>query len=67
MTLPNFLVIGATRSGTTSLHHYLGQHPDVFICPVNETNFFALAGDMKRLRRGTIGGIIPAVRRPART
>lgn len=31
MTLPNFLVVGAGRAGTTSLHHYLRQHPDVFI------------------------------------
>lgn len=35
MPLPNFLVIGAGRSGTTSLHHYLGQHPDVFL-PANK-------------------------------
>jgi len=35
MSLPNFLVIGAGRSGTTSLHHYLGQHPDVFL-PTNK-------------------------------
>lgn len=35
MALPNFLVIGAGRSGTTSLHHYLGQHPDIFI-PANK-------------------------------
>jgi hypothetical protein len=31
MTLPNFLVIGSGRAGTTSLHHYLRQHPDVHI------------------------------------
>ena len=35
MPLPNFLVIGAGRSGTTSVHHYLGQHPDVFL-PANK-------------------------------
>ena len=40
MTLPNFLVIGAGRSGTTSLHHYLGQHPDVYLCPEKSPNFF---------------------------
>jgi hypothetical protein len=34
MTLPNFLVFGAGRSGTTSLHHYLGQHPEIFMPPV---------------------------------
>lgn len=42
--LPNFLVIGAGKAGTTSLHHYLGQHPQVFACPVKEPKFFALAG-----------------------
>ena len=40
MTLPNFIVIGAGRSGTTSLHHYLGQHPDVYLCPEKSPNFF---------------------------
>lgn len=40
MTLPNFLVIGAGRSGTTSLHHYLAQHPEVFVCAEKSPNFF---------------------------
>jgi hypothetical protein len=40
MTLPNFLVIGAAKSGTTSLHHYLRQHPEIYLTPVKETNFF---------------------------
>jgi Sulfotransferase domain len=38
--LPNFLIVGAAKSGTTSLYHYLNQHPEVFM-PVNkEPNFF---------------------------
>ena len=37
---PNFLVIGAAKSGTTSLHHYLGEHPDIFISHIKEPNFF---------------------------
>lgn len=41
MRLPSFLIIGATKAGTTSLHHYMGQHPDVFMLPQKETNFFA--------------------------
>lgn len=41
MKLPNFLIIGAMKAGTTSLHHYLGQHPDIFVAPTKETNFFA--------------------------
>lgn len=40
MTLPNFLVIGAAKGGTTSLHHYLRHHPDIYLTPVKETNFF---------------------------
>lgn len=38
--LPNFLIVGAAKSGSTSLYHYLNQHPEVFM-PVNkEPNFF---------------------------
>ena len=29
--LPNLLIIGAAKCGTTSLHYYLDQHPDVFM------------------------------------
>ncbi|WP_162913126.1 sulfotransferase [Rhodospirillaceae bacterium SYSU D60014] len=41
MTLPNFVVIGAFRSGTTSLYYYLRQHPQIFLSPIKETNFLA--------------------------
>lgn len=39
--MPTFLVIGAGKSGTTSLHYYLDQHPEIYMCPVKEPNFFA--------------------------
>lgn len=42
--LPNFLIIGAAKSGTTSLASYLAQHPEVFFSPWKEPNYFALAG-----------------------
>lgn len=42
--LPGFLVVGAGRSGTTALQYTLMQHPEVFMSPVKETNFFALEG-----------------------
>ena len=38
--LPNFIIIGAGKCGTTSLHNYLDQHPEIYISPVKETNFF---------------------------
>ena len=39
--LPNFFVIGVPKGGTTSLHRYLGQHPDVFMPDVKEPAFFS--------------------------
>ncbi len=39
--LPTFLIIGATKAGTTSVHHYLDQHPEIFMCKRKETNFFS--------------------------
>ena len=33
MTLPNFMIIGVAKAGTTSLYRYLDQHPQVFMCP----------------------------------
>jgi hypothetical protein len=41
MTLPNFLIIGAAKSGTTSLYHYLQQHPQIYMNG-KEPSFFAL-------------------------
>ena len=38
--LPNFLIIGAAKAGTTSLYHYLQQHPDVHMSAVKEPNYF---------------------------
>jgi len=39
--MPNTFVIGAAKSGTTSLYDYLRQHPDVFMSPVKEPCYFA--------------------------
>ena len=40
MTLPNFLILGAPKGGTTTLNSVLSQHPDVFMCPIKEAGFF---------------------------
>lgn len=39
MKLPNFLIVGAAKSGTTSMFEYLGQHPEVFTPGVKEPGF----------------------------
>ena len=39
MALPNLLIVGAAKSGTTSLHNYLSQHPSVFMCSPKEPHF----------------------------
>lgn len=38
--LPTFLIIGAARSGTTSLTRYLDAHPQVYMCQPKEPRFF---------------------------
>ena len=43
--LPNFIIIGAAKAGTTALYHYLADHPQVFMSKLKETNFFAFGLD----------------------
>ena len=43
--LPNFIIIGAAKAGTTALYWYLAEHPQVFMSPLKETNFFAFGLD----------------------
>jgi hypothetical protein len=38
--LPNLLIIGAMKAGTTSLHHYLNLHPDIFMSSPKEIHYF---------------------------
>jgi hypothetical protein len=40
VTLPTFLVVGAPRCGTTSLHYYLRQHRQIAMSLIKEPNFF---------------------------
>ena len=41
---PSFLFIGTGKAGSTSLYHYLNEHPEVFMSPIKETNFFSYQG-----------------------
>lgn len=38
---PNVFVVGAPKCGTTSLHNYLSQHPDVCMSATKEPHFFS--------------------------
>jgi len=42
---PNFLIIGAMKAGTTALHFYLDQHPEIYMCPYTEPRFFSFEGE----------------------
>ncbi len=44
MRKPNFLIVGAAKSGTTSLFEYLRGHPDVFMPGIKEASYFAGGG-----------------------
>src|SRR5436309_13116756 len=47
--VPDFLVIGAAKSGTTSLYHYMGQHPDIFFPgDLKEPGYLCFAEHMHR-------------------
>ncbi len=59
MREPNFFVVGQTKSGTTSLKHYLAQHPDIFLihrgrgffgyepAEISESKYFSFYKDAK--------------------
>ncbi|EDZ93942.1 sulfotransferase [Limnospira fusiformis SAG 85.79] len=60
MTMPNFLIIGAAKSGTSSLEYYLKQHPQIYMSYAEEMHFFAFEnqklnfqgiGDISLMRR----------------
>lgn len=54
MTMPNFLIIGAAKSGTTTLYDWLNRHPQIYMSPVKETNFFALENTNPDIFKDTV-------------
>jgi len=46
LRLPNFFIIGANKAGTTSLHYYCGQHPEIFMSENKEPMFFTAKGPL---------------------
>ncbi len=45
MALPNAIVIGGTKSGTTALFWYLDEHPEIYMGPRHHIGYFAYAVD----------------------
>jgi hypothetical protein len=41
MVLPNFFIVGAPKAGTDLLYYQLDQHPQVYMSPLKEPNYFA--------------------------
>ncbi len=50
MSLPDFLIVGAAKCGTTSLFDQLSRHPDVFTSIVKEPGFFISQNHLSSIR-----------------
>ncbi|HEX5017083.1 MAG TPA: sulfotransferase domain-containing protein [Actinomycetes bacterium] len=48
LRLPDFLIIGAMKAGTTTLYNYLREHPDVFMPLLKEPEFFVAEKSWRR-------------------
>ena len=40
MKKPNFIIAGFPKCGTTSLHHHLNEHPEIYMPAQKELHFF---------------------------
>ena len=45
MIMPNFLIIGTQKAGTTALYYYLKEHPQIYMSPTKEPGFFDFEGE----------------------
>jgi Sulfotransferase family len=57
VTLPDFLLIGAPKSGTTALHTALAAHPQLFMSAVKEPKFFLTGEEPPPSRGGGPGDV----------
>ena len=62
IALPDFLLVGAAKSATTSLYHYLNQHPEIHMTSVKESWFFSfLDNPPKYASPGVLTDVISSV------
>ncbi len=64
---PNFFLVGAPKAGSTSLNHYLDQHPQIYMSPIKEPHYFAdeirlenFDDEMRRMLREYLQGLASA-------
>lgn len=52
MKTPNLFIVGAPKCGTTALYTYLRDHPQIYMSPLKEPQYFAddLRGERRRIR-----------------
>jgi hypothetical protein len=60
--LPDFIVIGAMKCGTTSLYHYLAQHPEIGMSRDKETDIFVTDGRLAGALAGRVQQFEPGHR-----
>ncbi|MBY0356362.1 MAG: sulfotransferase [Candidatus Obscuribacterales bacterium] len=58
MTWPNFFIIGAAKSGTTSLYANLKLHPQVYMSPMKEPGFYISEEHRRQLREDERSGYL---------
>jgi hypothetical protein len=54
MTLPNVLLLGVGKAGTTSIYHYVRQHPQAAVSRIREPKFLMYAGHLERPIRAAV-------------
>lgn len=47
MKMPNFIIVGTPKAGTTAIYNYLKQHPQIYMPPFKEPHFFSFEGEQK--------------------
>ncbi len=57
MKKPNFIIAGFPKCGTTSLHHYLNEHPEIFMPEQKELHFFTFK-ILSKLKNGPKDDIV---------
>jgi len=57
MKKPNFIIAGFPKCGTTSLHHYLDEHPEIYMPTQKELHFFTF-NILSKLNKGPKDAIV---------